>query len=268
MKKLIFIALMLVGFGLQAQEYQKLSRWIEESVTDTSLTVYDCHYDDDGELTLIEQKIDDSDDPYISYHYNSDTMYMSYNHTYNSTIDYEYTTDTVYLISDGDTIEKYNIDSEFQIVEGGTYQWEGGNCVSRSGNWSATFQEFRNPWVFAQLYLKGVWWFNGFTNGSYNLQDKITLLDGTEFTMEVTQSIDEWPYQVYLKIEGMVIREFIIEYRDLVGDIPEIPSETATILQVDYYDLMGREIPKPTKGFYIERKVTDKGIISTKHFIQ
>ncbi len=40
------------------------------------------------------------------------------------------------------------------------------------------------------------------------------------------------------------------------------------ILSITYYDLLGREILEPKRGFFIERKVTDKGIISKKYFRQ
>jgi hypothetical protein len=56
--------------------------------------------------------------------------------------------------------------------------------------------------------------------------------------------------------------------QDYALSVPEISSEPHTVLSVDYYDLLGRKIPKPKQGFYIERKVTDKGVFSTKHYIQ
>jgi len=45
-----------------------------------------------------------------------------------------------------------------------------------------------------------------------------------------------------------------------------LPSAPHTVLSIDYFDLYGRKIPKPKQGFYIERKLTNKGIISTKYF--
>ncbi len=45
-----------------------------------------------------------------------------------------------------------------------------------------------------------------------------------------------------------------------------IPEHSPEVLSTSYFNLLGQEISKPKKGFYIERKLTNKGIISTKYF--
>lgn len=60
----------------------------------------------------------------------------------------------------------------------------------------------------------------------------------------------------------------LTDYIFTVADTPESVSVPHKVISVEYFDLLGRQISKPVKGFYIERKHTDKGIISTKHYVQ
>lgn len=56
---------------------------------------------------------------------------------------------------------------------------------------------------------------------------------------------------------------------DVAVGVSEFLTEPTRVLHVDYFDLHGRHyISKPSKGFYIERKITNNGIISKKYFIQ
>ncbi len=83
------------------------------------------------------------------------------------------------------------------------------------------------------------------------------------------------PYgYLYFTDDGCLDSSFIYALDEILDflfnttDIPEYLSEPHTVLEIEYYDVMGRKISKPTKGFYIECKTTDKGIISQKYFIQ
>ncbi|MFK5855717.1 MAG: hypothetical protein QM503_06265 [Bacteroidota bacterium] len=59
--------------------------------------------------------------------------------------------------------------------------------------------------------------------------------------------------------------EVIIEIDEHFSNTQTVPVK---VLSVDYYDILGRKIPKPNYGFYIERKLTDKGVITKKYNIQ
>ena len=268
MKTILITIALLIGLSIQAQEMARLSGWTEFNSDGTVERSFECLYDEYDELKIINDRITD-DDIFQTYNYDNDTMYERFNYVYSTITYYEYTDDTVFLIKDGDTTHMYNIDEEYQIIQGGYYQWENGNVISSEDGWTATYQEYRNPWLFAQLYLKGTWWVSGISNGSYNLLDKATSTNGYEHTMEVVESIDDkWPLKILLKSNGDLEKSFVVEYHDWITDTPEIPARPYTVLSINYYDLMGREIQKPKQGFYIERKTTDKGVISKKYFIQ
>jgi hypothetical protein len=266
MKKIVFITLMLAGLIGQAQEYTTLNYWKEDDYQNNKTDYYYCFYDDENNLDSIQQV--QNTVLLVTYYYDSDTMIMRHHHVYDSDTQFEYNGDSVFIVMSGDTIGIHTINEEFQIVDGDTFVWEDGNCISETGNWSATFSEFINPWIFAQVYLKGPYFFWGLSNGSYNLHDEITFNSGNVYRMEVVQSVDEWPYRIALKKDGFVIKDFEVQYNVFVSNGPELPVEPYTVLSVNYFDIMGREINKPGKGLYIERKVTNKGIISTKHYIQ
>lgn len=65
-----------------------------------------------------------------------------------------------------------------------------------------------------------------------------------------------------------VIHLYEVVIQNSLVDIPETHSTPYTIISVDYFDLLGKKILKPKKGMFIERKITNKGIFSTKYYIQ
>ena len=79
---------------------------------------------------------------------------------------------------------------------------------------------------------------------------------------------DDYLGWIKIRVElGFRIHLYELAMQDHTLNIPE-KLISIDVLSTTYFNLLGQQIDKPTKGFYIERKVTNKGIISTKHFIQ
>ena len=205
MKTILLVALMLVGFIVQAQEMYLMK------VTINAL-VFDYTYDDNWNL----EKITSSE---VTNIYEEDTLrtviYM------NLDWNYDYYPDSVVFTQD---------ESSYRFVE--------------------------------NKFIRGAWNVMGFWCGSVNMVK--TISGGLVYSVDET--LNDYPTVVTL-IAPEFERTIYFEY-NITTDVAENPADHVTVLQTDYFDMHGRKIPKPTKGFYIERKVTDKGIISTKHFIR
>lgn len=65
-------------------------------------------------------------------------------------------------------------------------------------------------------------------------------------------------YQIYLY--EWVMQEYAV-------GVPEFKYPTK-ILSTSYFNIFGQQIQKPKKGFYIERSLTNKGVVSKKYFQQ
>jgi len=74
----------------------------------------------------------------------------------------------------------------------------------------------------------------------------------------------------YLKVfieSSYTVHLFSAWSNEMLFGIPNIDSPLVKVLSVSYFDILGREIIKPNRGFYIERTTTSKGIISKKYYI-
>ena len=95
----------------------------------------------------------------------------------------------------------------------------------------------------------------------------MSILGDDYYEFEVIEQYMEYPLVIYEYINGNLDYKIYYHY-NIIDDIPEVPSRPHEIMSVDYYDITGRKIPKPTNGFYIMSETTDKGIINTKHYIR
>lgn len=276
MKKLIVIVFMLVSvFSLQAQDsIARLELVIEYQPLDgdfVSVGRYEYEYNYQDELDFVRIR-DYHGEPVGFYNYSGDTI-----NSLQSFVYIHYTPNTVYMVQDGDTIEKFDVNSNNEWLHDGEYVWDKGNLVEWKRFFTATYQDFRNPYSHTNMYFKSHNVYpaiGGFKsiNGSYNLVDTYHF-DDNEFSWLVTDSIGKWPTDIHVFRNGNLKRRFTFEYHDwrlmdLNSAVEENLSGHHTVLSVDYFDLYGRKIPKPTQGFYIEIKSTDKGVMSKKYFIQ
>ena len=272
MKKILTLILMLIAIAGWAQD-KKLNNYyvLWPSVNDT---VWHYHYTYDNNLNL--ERIDRKYDTQIwSYHYMHDTLIMrTYIHVEGDTafIKYNYYSDSIVKLNTylGDTIRGvYILDELDHIISyednyaTESYDWDGENCYEKIKNGditSATYQSWINPFYeenkFFRLWIDGSYDFNEYTYYNGNVYQNI-----------VIESEGDYP----LYVERFENNEFLFRlYFDYLGisDIYETTPSSTRVLEVNYYDVMGRKIPKPDKGFYIEQKTTEKGIISTKYFKQ
>jgi hypothetical protein len=278
MKKLILIALMLVGLSIQAQTYLKKSSRIKDGDT-TQQFIYE--YDENFFLTEVTRLID-GDTIVVKYYQNDTLVQLGEVMENESHTIYKYYEDSVgqFTVLNADTTlaVTYHLDEQDRLVHihfhssgyiNDIYQvWEEQNIfqiywTDMNGSYTEyniEYSSYLNPLYQAHRYIQMD------LPGSYNYPDKLFNQDNEEIRYyDVVESIGVYP--VLVSVYGFGNHMFDMHYEYMVvTDIPELPSEPYTVLSVRYFDLMGREIPKPTKGFYIERKVTDKGIISTKHF--
>jgi hypothetical protein len=275
MRQILIIVLMLVGFSIQAQEMY-LHKVYYESPDKEKYLRYELTYTNhqNWELdTIYWYDKESNKDVYRIYQ--NDTIKQDggngYKYIHTDSIIYKYLgTDTIkYFVNDNYEIINSEGSSVFEIV------WEDGNFVELFSEDSLnpttinTYQEdYINPFYNANRTFKSPSNLFSILDGSYNLKHQFIVFP--DYLMDdwwVDLSTGSYPLKVDRYEEGSQWKEsYYFEYYT-VTDIPELSSEPYTVLQVNYYDLMGREIIKPSKGFYIERKSTDKGTISTKHYI-
>jgi hypothetical protein len=82
---------------------------------------------------------------------------------------------------------------------------------------------------------------------------------------------EENTYIYFIKVyieSGYRIHLLSARTNDNITRVSHLPSSAYIVLRTDYYDIMGRKISKPDKGFYIERIITSQGVISKKYHIQ
>lgn len=270
MKKILTIVLILVAISGWSQ-VKKLNHYyvLRPSDTDT-LQHYRYTYDNNSNLIRIDRKFYDM---VWSTHYQHDTLVMeSYIHVegdtsfimfsyYNDSIVTHstylgYTVRGVYLLDDLDHILSYQ-----DIYTTESYAWDGENCIEMIRNGvilTATYQSWINPFYEESKYFrKG-------TSGSHDFSE-YTYTYGDVFQNIVIESEGDYPVYVDYYENDELHFKLYFDYLETI-DINETTPGADRIIDVDYFDLMGRKIPKPEQGFYIERKTTDKGIIATKYF--
>lgn len=50
--------------------------------------------------------------------------------------------------------------------------------------------------------------------------------------------------------------------------VEDIPTDDATVTDVRYFNIVGQTIEKPSKGFYIEQRITSNGSTTKKYYVQ
>jgi hypothetical protein len=271
MKQILVIALMIVGFSLQAQEMT-----LKEYTDETYKWVYQYDNQEDWNLeTIIKYEGDIVVDVYT---YRNDTLVRTGIDSTNI-YDYVYSEDVVdvyYTHGDPDIGKyhknSYHINEDNEVFLSYTMDFTGDTTTTEIYGWVfdnliiheigdtmlsyAYYSAYKNPLLNENKYCK-----LGFISSlNYIYEDN-------DYTYLLISSINDYPKEVEVYNDDDYSHTLTYKYHNTV-DIIESYLEPHTTLSVHYFDLMGREIPKPTKGIYIERKVTDKGIISTKHFIQ
>lgn len=233
---------------------------------------YKYTYDIDLNLEQIDKK---SGTQVWSYHYMHDTLTMqTFINVAGDTafITYYYYADSIVKLNTflGDTIRGVYLLDDFNHIISyednyatESYDWDGENCYEKIKNGNittATYQSWINPFYeenkFFRLWIDGSYDFNEYTYANGNVYQNI-----------VIESEDGYP----LYVERFENNEFLFRlYFDYleISDINEVTPSSSKVLYIEYFDIMGRRINKPDKGIYIERKTTDKGIISTKYFKQ
>ncbi len=273
MKKLILITwLMLIGMIVSGQEMylMKVTKDYEgsEKVSTTELI-----YDEYG--NLLEMKTEQYDPDGVphhsgsSYYYENDTIIQFYAYPQNFTWDMVYTEDSIiryssqsgptsYYVSDHVTNQ---IDSSryANSTRSRPFVWEEDNLLSWGLGFEVSYYEdILNPFYNAFKYLRFDYrssrnYLEYFAENSY---------------FEVVETFNGYPTEVRNYYFGDFAVTFYYEYNYIYVNTPEINTEQPEVLSVDYFDIMGRSIPKPDRGFFIERKTTVKGVVSNKYFIQ
>lgn len=274
MKNILTISILLIGmigWGQQA----KLDRWyflyMDGDTSTQCWYVYDSannlksiHYYAENwffeEGKCVKKEFGNNNNDYTYYEYFSDTLIVVTSPEEYPYPEYVY---YYYLNEDGFIYKWHDKDNEYVT----DILWHEGNAVKTYMNGVPKksreyYNWYRNPFYEESKYFKNDGIF-GFGSGSHNM---IKHYDTTQF-YEVADDINGFPTKVNWYFNGNLLRIYHYEYRSITSDTPEIPIEPYTVHSVDYFDLMGRKIPKPTSGFYIERKTTDKGVISKKYFI-
>jgi len=169
----------------------------------------------------------------------------------------------------------YQINEENCVVSwlNWTYKWENGNCIEvyRGGDKERvrTYNiNFINPWYEEAKFFRRHNFVGSFS-GNYNLMDtEFEILPYEhESTLVVVESIGPNPTILEYRFDGNLSALYYFNYYKIIDDVHEADIEPYKVFSVEYFDLYGRRITKPTKGYYIERKETNRGILSMKHFI-
>lgn len=284
MKTILTIILVLIGIVSWGQSAKV--RYAEQLIHGEYENYFDQWYYEYDSAANLKSIVWYADGAYLStYNYEHDTLVNT--HWSDGDSYYVYNTDSVYYwdMYNGNQLIRqiYQLDSLGQVYEeyapGGvnnyrSYEWEDGNCTKVHIDLGSViytdsiiyYSDYLNPFYIQNESIRtGVP--GPFYNGSVNFLHEVYHGTGGHTEFRVLESTG--PYPTHIDYGELYNEDYIIiEYFDIIYGTTEIPSEPYTVLRVDYYDMMGRGIKKPTKGFYIERKTTDKGVISKKCFIQ
>lgn len=146
------------------------------------------------------------------------------------------------------------------------YDWEMGNCVnSENSIGGQEFMEYdnlvRNPYYNENKYFKRSFLgsLNQLTFGQFLTVD---------YTFTIISTENEYPTEIEFSDSNGDTRTLYYEYHDPSGIGDGLQAQSFEVLSVNYYNLLGQEIQKPEHGFYIEIKITSKGISGKQFFIQ
>lgn len=178
----------------------------------------------------------------------------------------------VYYINDNHCVYKaYKMSSSGDTITY-EYAWYNGNMVELYKDSvlqynCSYYTEYINPWYAENRFLRSNS-IRGFMSGSYNLLKSINYPSGYKKTFEVVDHDGPFPTKVREHRGGRSTDFYHFYYRSMIVNTPELASDPTEIFSIDYYDVMGRKIQKPKRGFYVEIKITEKGVIRNKYYIQ
>lgn len=171
-----------------------------------------------------------------------------------------------YLNEDNEVTHDNNCDDDGNYTYTINFLWENGNCVKQSyDTLSETHFSYNdtivNPYYNENKYFKRIYY------GSKNLLSIINY-GQVLVTKTVLKSKNGYPLEIEHNESGGYSTTLLYDYYDLTDVNDGVTENDAQVLDLKYYNLLGQEIPKPIKGFYIEKKITTKGVLSKKYFIQ
>ena len=273
MNKSLTIILLLICFIGLGQEAKLKSAYIIRAESGDTAFWYQYVYDADD--NLIYRDFGHSSASLLNrIYYRNDTIIKSgmpggnmdwWYHYYSDSIVIPYAFDTtlvdVFHLNNSDLIIQKNSPSDIY-----TYEWENGNMIEEFLNGQSTYSvsydaNFINPFYEEYKY------FRFSRDGSYNYIDEWGPDEaGVTNKYKVVESIGPYPIKSERYLDGELSFYHFYNYLYVISDISEGHSEETIVLSVEYFDINGRVIQKPMRGFYIERTITSKGITSTKYF--
>lgn len=275
-KALFTLALVIIGMVSWAQEELLLKRKYEIDNGDTT-NRYDYDYDENNQLKTVIWFNSQGDTSHL-WHYENDTIryytsaggaYKPYVYTEDSIIQYNYDQSqalVIYYLDEQNHVIHYYLRN---VTPSDFYQEFTGDNITKqwwvlygdTTEYSATYSDYLNPAYPAnRIIQKDI-------DCSYHMIHKTFGDSGNEiFDYDVVESIGNYPVRINVYKNNGLDHELCFEYLSLTST-PEISRISGEILSVNYFDLLGRIIEKPDKGFYIEVKATGKRIQAQKHFI-
>lgn len=276
MKAILITMLILIGIMVAAQETPILLEvHCKPAGEDTTFLKYEIVYDEDGlkAATLTDAMTS----TWFLNHYENDTLRSRI--TQIGWIYYEHKISQSKIVENYGSIITYSVNSDYEITDYWThwgvyyayeYEWASNNLQNIYRNdtiiLSSSYDpNYRNPYYGINKTFRVDPW------GSHDMP--LSIVDGmiSDYTlnMVVRDYANDYPTEIdyYSSSNNLLYTEYLI-YEVIDGVDDKLHLEPYTVLSVDYYDIMGRKFSKPEKGFYIERKTTNKGIVSTKYFIQ
>lgn len=271
------IILFIVSMSAIGQEIY-LKKVSIQNFEQNSFYISEYIYDTDWKLDSIKSTNEDGY-PLSLKDFSNDTLLLEVQP--NLTIRYEHYVDSVMVFyengsSNLQSVYYLNIDfeatSQRKFNTGGGYtgtnyfSWEDGNLMDVSfynGNiWTFDyFTEYKNPYENENKYMKRSLYASGSYASDADFTDYI-------WKFQVLSHINGYPVEVELYKDGELNRNILFEYHNVTNVEVLAANLEYEVLDIMYYNISGQKINKPDKGFYIERKHTDKGMFSKKYFIQ
>jgi hypothetical protein len=269
MKKLLLISLILPFMVGQAQVALLDSVTFYSSIIDSTYLYRTVKYDSEANVTSYNIHDQTTGEVELKYHFENDTVKQRINITFGDTGYFQHIGDTIWF-----SMQNYNgwyrVNQDYQIVESKENNslvweldnliqvWEGGDILTSS----YLFSDYYNPYFNVWKTFKGQ-----YTASQNQIEHKYDL---NPKYYEVKDALHNYPTEIdeyAIGKRSTVYTGTYYYYYTFILDVPEIP-EYSKVLSVSYYNLLGQQIEKPKRGFYIERKVTDNGVISTKHYLK
>lgn len=240
------------GFEIYAH-YKYDADWKLDSIIQVSQS------GDTGIVQLFEDErlvFDDRGNNTYSYTYFEDSA-NSFSHWNENT--------TVFLFNEGyEVYLQKNYGSMGENWGNITYAWENRNCVlanySTGQTETITYDEdYLNPFENENKFLKRSF------QGSKNFMSHGEFISFT-YDQTVQNSLNAYPTEVDFT-DGNENRTIYFDYYNFTGIENELIDKDVRVIDIRYFNLLGQQIEIPTKGFYLECKITDKGVISKKFLI-